>query len=97
MRAGIFILPFASIGLFACATGPQFETEPEAVEQVVATCDATQYGYLIGAPIGDVYNVNSGLVVRVLAADSYVPRDFDPNRLTFTTSTEDTVSRVFCG
>ena len=37
------------------------------------------------------------LQVRVLGASDFVPKDYDANRLTFTTAPNGTVSRVFCG
>lgn len=61
------------------------------------SCNAELYSDLVGEPIGVVNTLNTGLQVRVLAADAFVTRDFNPNRLTFTTTPRDTVGRVFCG
>lgn len=76
------------------ACGPRIPTAsgPEPV-----VCRASDYEYLQGAQIDEVAALPTNLRVRVLASDSFVPRDFDPNRLTFTESPDGTVSRVFCG
>ena len=88
-----FVLPM--VLLAACAPPP----EPPVQEPVAfaETCNAEAYAYLKGQPIDSVGMLTTTLKTRVLAADSFVPRDFDPNRLTFTTSPEGTVSRIFCG
>lgn len=61
------------------------------------SCNAALYQDLIGEPITVVNSLSLGPNLRVLPADSFVTRDYDPNRLTFTTTREDTVGRVFCG
>ncbi|MCA8882419.1 MAG: hypothetical protein KDA50_01470 [Rhodobacteraceae bacterium] len=87
-------LSAAGLALAACAPPePAYETQTLAAP----TCDASLFEGLKGEPIEIVDSVNTDLVVRVLAADAFVPRDFDRNRLTFTTSPGGTVSRIFCG
>lgn len=82
--------------LAACAP-PAPAPEPEASVSVDVTCEAGFFEYLRGEPIEVVNTLNTPLNVRVLGPDDFVPRDFDPNRLTFTTTPDGTVSRVFCG
>lgn len=61
------------------------------------SCNAEIYKYLVGEPITVVDTLNTGLPTRILAADSFVTKDFNPNRLTFTTTQKGEVGRVFCG
>jgi len=61
------------------------------------SCNAELYKDLIGEPISVLDSLALGPNLRILPADSFVTRDFDPNRLTFTTTRKDTVGRVFCG
>lgn len=97
MRLAPIVLSCSAFGLIACAP-PQNLRETEATATPVAvTCDATQYSHLVGQDISVVDSLYTGLTVRVLAADSFVTRDYDPNRLTFTTTPKNTVGRVFCG
>ena len=104
----LFPLSFAGLAivLSSCAPPPpgQVGLEPASAQTLSPTaavadgsCNAELYKDLIGGPIAVVGTLNPGVQVRVLAADSFVARDFDPNRLTFTTTREDTVGRVFCG
>lgn len=94
-----------AIILASCAPPPgQVGLEPANAQGVSATsvaadgsCNAEIYKDLIGEPIAVVNTLNPGVRVRVLAADAFVTRDFNPNRLTFTTTRQDTVGRVFCG
>ncbi len=93
MRYALLFLPMLA-ALAACAP-----PAPEPVAPVVPeiTCEASFFAYLRGEPIAVVDTLQTGLRVRVLGPDDFVPRDFDANRLTFTTSPEGDVSRVFCG
>jgi len=84
------ILPAA---LAACAPAP----DPVAPVVPEITCNASFFEYLRGEPIEVVDTLVTTLDVRVLGPEDFVPRDFDANRLTFTTSPEGNVSRVFCG
>lgn len=90
----ITLLALGGLGLSACEPSASVETGPARAS---VTCDASFYTYLIGEPITVVDSLNTGLRVRVLAADAFVTKDYDANRLTFTATTDDTVSRVFCG
>ncbi|MGS4946354.1 hypothetical protein ACVDG3_12805 [Meridianimarinicoccus sp. RP-17] len=93
MRHILLCLPIPAM-LAACAPAA-----PDAVTPVTSevTCEASFFEYLRGEPIAVVDTLQTGLNVRVLGPDDFVPRDFDANRLTFTTAPDDTVSRVFCG
>lgn len=95
------VATLSAFAVLAACTPPQLEnTAPAAVPTgafATVTCDASFYTYLVGEPIEAVYTINPGLPVRILGADEFVTRDFNPNRLTFTTSPDDNVSRVFCG
>ncbi|OSP56790.1 I78 family peptidase inhibitor [Pseudoruegeria sp. SK021] len=91
----VFLLGLGGLGLAACQPAQLAEVQPAAPEPV--TCDASFYTYLKGEPISVVDTLNTGVQVRVLAADSFVTKDFEANRLTFTTSPDGTVSRIFCG
>lgn len=95
MLRGLNVAFPALAALAACAP-PQLQ-EPIPAAAAPVTCDASLYTYLVGEPIDVVYTLNPGVVVRVLGAEEFVTRDYDPNRLTFTTSPEGNVSRVFCG
>ena len=104
------LIPLAFAGLAiilsACAPPPPGAVglEPATAQgpstvSVVAdgSCNADLYKDLVGEPISVVNSLNPGVRVRILPADSFVTRDFNPNRLTFTTTRQDTVGRVFCG
>lgn len=104
----LFPLSFAGLAIIlaSCAPPPpgQVGLEPaggQSLSPVAAaadgSCNAEIYKNLIGEPISVVNTLNPGVRVRVLAADAFVTRDFNPNRLTFTTTRQDTVGRVFCG
>lgn len=96
MRLAYLCAPVLLAGLAACE--PQANLQPTGTAALSgASCDATLYADLVGEPIAVVDTLNTGLSVRVLAADAFVTRDFDPNRLTFTTTPADKVGRVFCG
>ncbi|QDY69779.1 hypothetical protein [Qingshengfaniella alkalisoli] len=75
----------------------QTPAETAVVEPAVVTCDASFYQHMIGEPISMAQTINPGVVTRVLPSDGFVTRDFDRNRLTFTTTPDDTIGRVFCG
>ena len=88
MRLTFFIL--AAAALAAC--GPPDNLAggaPGAVPAGGTVCNAAIYNDLVGEPIATVYTLNTGLNVRVLGADEFVTKDFDPNRLTFTTTRDD--------
>lgn len=95
------LLLMSGLSLSGCGEPKQFGQDVTgqtgAAAEAYAVCHAEEYKYLIGQPITVVDTLNTGLRTRVLAADSFVPKDYDANRLTFTTSTTDTVSRIFCG
>jgi hypothetical protein len=93
MRHILLFMPISAV-LAACAP-----PAPEPVAPVVAdvSCEASFFEYLRGEPIEVVDTLQTSLRVRVLGPDDFVPRDFDANRLTFTTAPDNTVSRVFCG
>lgn len=93
MRYTLMVLPITAV-LAACAP-----PAPDPVAPVVQdiTCEASFFEYLRGEPIEVVNTLQTALDVRVLGPDDFVPRDFNPNRLTFTTAPDNTVSRVFCG
>lgn len=93
MRYTFLILAFPA-ALAACAPPAPETAAPVAAE---VTCEAGFFDYLRGEPIEVVDTLATPLPVRVLGPDDFVPRDFDPNRLTFTTTPEGTVSRIFCG
>ncbi|MBL9060093.1 MAG: hypothetical protein JNK88_08740, partial [Mangrovicoccus sp.] len=88
-----FTLPIAlsaTITLAACA--PQtdaYYTGGPTVPPV--TCNAAEFDYLKGQPIESVATVVTPLTVRVLGATEFVPKDYDANRLTFTTAPNGTV------
>lgn len=94
-----FTLPIAlSVSLVIAACAPRtddYYTGGPTVPPV--TCNATEFEYLKGQPIEAVATVVTPLSVRVLGATDFVPKDYDANRLTFTTAPNGTVSRVFCG
>jgi len=95
MRA-IFSVPAA--GLFAVAAcAPSDNTRMDTPAQVAVTCNAAEFESLRGEPLAIVDTISTPLEVRILRADAFVPRDFDPNRLTFTEARDGTVSRIFCG
>ncbi|MEM1163358.1 MAG: I78 family peptidase inhibitor [Pseudomonadota bacterium] len=79
------------------ATPAASSAAPAASPVADGSCNAELYTDLIGQPISVVDTLNTGLVVRILPADGFVTRDFNPNRLTFTTTRSDEVGRVFCG
>lgn len=93
----VFPLLISGVALSALAGCEPTYSDAPAAAPAAATCDATQFEELKGEPIEAVDALATPLKVRVLAADSFVPRDFDPNRLTFTESPNNTVSRIFCG
>ena len=96
MRAAGFFLTPVLLGLISC--GPPQNLEGSTGQPASGeVCNATIYADLVGEPITVVDTLSTSLQVRVLAADAFVTKDFDPNRLTFTTTTKDTVGRVFCG
>ena len=80
--------------LAACAPPAPQVSAPTVAE---VTCEAGFFEYLRGEPIEVVNTLITPLTVRVLGPDDFVPREFDANRLTFTTTPDGTVSRVFCG
>lgn len=95
MRA-MSVVPAAAVAaLAACA--PSDNTRSDMPVRAAVTCDATAFEYLRGEPLEVVDTISTPLDVRVLRADDFVPRDFDPNRLTFTEAPDGTVSRIFCG
>lgn len=89
-----FLILLGPALLAACAP-----PAPEPVAPVAAdvTCEAGFFDYLRGEPIAVVDTLFTPLTVRVLGPDDFVPRDFDANRLTFTTTPDGNVSRIFCG
>jgi hypothetical protein len=89
------LLAGAAVLLVACA--PSDPTGGEAPVEAAVTCEASFFDYLKGAPIGVTDTLITPLPVRVLGPDDFVPRDFNPNRLTFTTTPDGEVSRIFCG
>lgn len=89
------ILLVAALLPAACA--PSDGLEETAPPEPTATCEAGFFDDLKGEPIEVIDTLNTPLRTRVLGPDDFVPRDFDPNRLTFTTSPDGTVSRIFCG
>ncbi len=80
--------------LAACAPPAPQTAAPVTTD---ATCEAGFFDYLRGEPIEVVSTLATPLRVRVLGPDDFVPRDFDANRLTFTTTPDGKVSRIFCG
>ena len=86
-------LPLAFVVVLASCGSPI----PEEPAPPAVVCNAADFDYLKGEPIETVATLNTGLQVRVLGPDDFVPRDFDPNRLTFTETPDGNVSRIFCG
>lgn len=97
MRLAIFFLAASALALAACAPQANLADGGASGPAGPVVCDASFYNGYVGEPIDVVYTLNTGLNVRVLGADEFVTKDFDPNRLTFTTTPKDTVGRVFCG
>ena len=96
MRFTLLVLPVAAVALTACAQrADNLSQSPSSVSTGV--CDALVYADLVGEPITVVDTLSTGVNVRILAADGFVTKDYDPNRLTFTTTPDDTIGRVFCG
>lgn len=83
-----------AVALASCGSPIPEAEEPRRPTEV---CNAADFEYLQGEPIDAVASLNTGLQVRVLGPDDFVPRDFDPNRLTFTETPDGNVSRIFCG
>lgn len=96
MRFSLLALSVPAIALSACAERSDHLSQG-ATSASAAACDATLYADLVGEPITLVDTLNTGLNVRILPADGFVTKDYDPSRLTFTTTPDDTVGRVFCG
>lgn len=95
-RGGLAYLATMAIAMAGCGGSDSSAIgATQATQQV--QCDAAFFQGLRGEPIEIVDNLTTPLNVRVLGPEDFVPRDFDPNRLTFTTTPEGTVSRVFCG
>lgn len=100
-------LSLAGFALVLASCGPppgQVGLEPVSVQGDLGvapvadgTCNAALYQDLVGEPIAIVSTLNPGTRVRILGADEFVTRDFDPNRLTVTTTRQDTIGRIFCG
>ncbi|MFV0244072.1 MAG: I78 family peptidase inhibitor [Qingshengfaniella sp.] len=99
MRLAPLVLIGSTIGLIAC--GPPRNLRDDEVTGAIAmanaTCDASLYTDLVGQDISVVDTLDTGLNVRVLGPDAFVTRDYDANRLTFTTTPSSKVGRVFCG
>jgi len=83
--------------LAACGPPANLQEPGALAAQNGDYCDATIYQTLVGEPIEVVDSLSTGLTMRVLGPDDFVTRDFEPNRLTFTTTPDLTVGRVFCG
>lgn len=96
MRLSFLALSIACTALTGCAQRAD-NLSSGATPASSAVCDASLYADLVGEPIFVVDTLNTGLNVRILAADGFVTKDYDPTRLTFTTTPDDTVGRVFCG
>lgn len=96
MRLAFLSLSASALGLAACGPQANLAQSPTGASAPVV-CNASVYTGLVGEPITVVDTLNTGLNVRILGADEFVTKDFDPNRLTFTTTPKDEVGRVFCG
>ena len=96
MRAFGLILAPALLGLAACGPPANLEGAQDASFSG-EVCNASIYADLVGEPISAVESIQTSLEVRVLGASDFVTKDFNPNRLTLTTTTKDTIGRVFCG
>ncbi len=91
-------LALPALLLAAAACTPIAEREAEGTALPAAfSCNAALYSDLVGQPIDLAYGINPGFPVRILGPDDFVPRDFNSNRLTFTTTPDETIGRVFCG
>ena len=97
MRLATFFLAASALALTACAPQANLSDGGPAGPSGPVVCNASVYSGFVGEPIDVVYTLNTGLNVRVLGAEEFVTKDFDPNRLTFTTTPKDEVGRVFCG
>lgn len=96
MRFSLLALSVPAMVLSACADRADHLSQ-NTTPVSGGTCDASIYADLVGEPITVVDTLNTRLNVRILAADGFVTKDYDPTRLTFTTTPDDTVGRVFCG
>ncbi|PWR01441.1 hypothetical protein DKT77_17200 [Meridianimarinicoccus roseus] len=97
MRVTLALPLLAACPILISACAPSAPTGPEPAAAPAVPCEASFFENLKGEPIEVVDSIVTPLRVRVLGADDFVPRDFDPNRLTFTTAPDGTVSRIFCG
>lgn len=87
--------PAGSSGSYGGSSNNGSATPVSAVE-----CDAAPFQYLLNSPIELASEVYYAGVIRVVGPDDFLPKDFDPSRLTITTRGDrdgDKVGRIFCG
>jgi len=103
MRLILPLLALSLLPLAACdPAGPAVQRyDPVSASAAAiqsADCTAQSYAGLIGAPMDEARaSISYAGPIRILGKDDFVTRDYDPHRLTLTTTPKDTVGRIFCG
>ncbi len=87
-------LPFCLLGLVAACTVPDAPALPSTLED---TCNASQYGNLIGQDATALEKVMLLGQVRVIRPGDAVTQDFRPGRINFGIDTDNRISDISCG
>ncbi len=88
------ILPACLLGTIAACTIPDSPPSPPMLED---TCNARQYGNLIGQDATTLEKVMLLGQVRVIRPGDAVTQDFRPERINFGIDTNNQISDISCG
>ncbi len=88
------LIPFCLAGLITACTATVAPPVPPTLED---TCNAGQYGDLIGQDATALEKVLILGPVRVIRPGDAVTQDFRPNRINFGIDAENRISDISCG
>ncbi|MBE3636660.1 hypothetical protein [Mangrovicoccus algicola] len=99
MRPCLILLPAACLALAACdPAGPSSPAGSSASAAAINAedCGAAAYQDLVGGPLEPALQLPHPGPRRYLGPDQSVTKDFDPHRLTVTSTDGETVGRIIC-
>ena len=104
MRLAPLAVPLACLALGACdpagsASGGGYagsEGSASAAAISTADCGAETWQHLVGGPVALAMEQSYGVPWRFIGPDGFITKDYNPHRLTVTSTDGDTVGRIIC-
>ncbi len=102
MRLSLVPAALSCLALAACDPAGSAYSDGSASGSASATainaadCGAEAYQYLVGGPLGPALDLPHSGPKRYLGPEQSVTKDYNPHRLTVTSTDGETVGRIIC-